>query len=285
MALENLTRRTSGVRFMIPHVPSKPSLAFVAFASIRADATTPDLGQAIAESLTPGKSVLRYNRLWRLPKHTRREGFIYGRIGFEYPNSSVGVWNEQAKDYRSIRPAQITPYVIHAASGQVAFELKSSTIKPWTFQTNFQALLNKDSAYRWRVILEELTYPSWEDWEKSVRITDIRIRMERPNPRYKGKRVEDVLEGAKASAATLAVHGDDIDPDDSSFVSQALEHAKRYGHISAKGLAGSEKREWQSEDGGTVDREQAPRDPATRAVAPKWLRQLLEQRHKVKPAK
>ena len=88
-------------------------------------------------------------------------GWISGRIGFEYPSSSVGVWDEQRKDYRSIRPAQVTRYVIDTKTRRVAFELKSSTIKPWTFQGNFQALLNEDSGYQWRVTLEGLTQPSW----------------------------------------------------------------------------------------------------------------------------
>ncbi len=271
---------------MIAAVPPKPSPAFVAFATVTTaqGAIRPaDFADALVASLRPGKNVLRYNRLWRLPKHTRRDGFIYGRIGFEYPNSSVGVWSEEQKDYTTIRPAEVTPFVLHVETGRLAFELKGGTIKPWTFQTNFRALLNKGSTYRWHVTLEELTQPSWEDWEKSVnRITSLRIRMERPNPRYRSKRVEDVLEGAKASAATLAMSGEDIDPDDSTFVTQALDHAKRYGHISAKGVVDGEKSTWQSEDeGGIVVREQAPRDPSTGSVKPKRLRKLLEARHKV----
>lgn len=222
-----------------------------------------NLNETISSSLTPGKSVTRYNRVWRLPKYTRREGFVYGRLGFEYPESTtVGVWDESTRDYTAIRPAQITPFVLHLATGRVVFELKANTIKPWTFQSNFQALLNHDSRYRWRVTLEGVTYPSWEEWEKFVtRITHLQIRMNPPNPHYESKAIEDVLENAKANAASLVLNGDDIDPDSSTFVSQALKHGKRYGHIHAKGFAGDDKREWKSEEDG-IDREQAPRDRA-----------------------
>lgn len=246
-----------------------------------------DFSSALDEALAPGKSVLRYNRLWRLTQHEIDGGWISGRIGFEYPSSSVGVWDEQRKDYRSIRPAQVTRYVIDTKTRRVAFELKSSTIKPWTFQGNFQALLNQDSGYQWRVTLEGLTQPSWEEWEESVsRITDIRIKMERPNPRYPGKEVERLFEDAKLSAATLAAKGDDIDMTDSELIKEAFEHARRgYGSITAKGVSGpdAKKEEWRSEDEGEADREQAARDPVTDEVPPESLRHLIEQRNESKP--
>lgn len=259
-------------------------MVFVAFAliSVAADSfQPPSYADALDDALTPGKSVLRYNRLWRLPQHSIESGWISGRIGFEYPNSSVGVWDDQQKDYRSIRPAQVTRYMIDVASHRVAFELKSSTIKPWTFQGNFQALLNEESIYQWRVELEDLTQPTWDEWVESVsRVTDLRVRMERPNPRYPGKEIEHLFEDAKLSAATLAVQGDDVELTESELLVEAIRHAHRgYGRITAKGVAGTDgrKTEWRSEDD-LPERAQAERDPATGEVAADGLRQLLERR-------
>jgi hypothetical protein len=271
-------------------VPEKPSLAFVAFARIslgEGSLMPSDIAKALHSDLAPGKSVFRYKRLWRLPQHAVRKGWISGRIGFEYPASSAAIWDEAKKDYREIHPAQVTRYVIDTNECRVAFELKGGSIKPWTFQTNFQALLNVESPYQWRVALEELSQPSWEQWQKSVsRITDVRINMERPNPRYPGEQVEDLFENAQLAAATLAVKGDDIELSQSELLKEALALAQDYGHVTARGVASldGEKQEWRSEeDGGTIDRQRAERD-SKGEVPTRSLRALLEKR-KSKSAK
>lgn len=264
--------------------------AFVAFAliSIEDGSLVPDdIGSALEEALAPGKTVVRYNRLWRLSQHTTDGDWISGRIGFENPASSVGVWNEQSKDFLPIRPAQVTRYVIDTNSGRVAFELKSSTIKAWTFQGNFQALLNQGSGYRWSVSLEGVSQPSWEEWERSVsRITELRIKMVRPNPRYPGKEVEDMFESAKLAAATIVAQGDNIELTESELLKESFEHAKRgYGSITAKGIAGDDgkKEEWRSEAEGEAERATAERDPATQEVPSDAIRKLVEERNQTNP--
>ena len=245
----------------------------------------PDVAKALHADLAPGKSVFRYKRLWRLPQHQVRKGWITGRIGFEYPGSSSGVWDEERKDYRDAHPAQITRYVIDTDALRVAFELKGSSIRPWTFQTNFQALLNAESPYRWRVVLEDLTQPSWERWQKKMaRITDVRIKMNRPNPSWPGQEIEDFFDVAELSAATIALKGDDIQLSQSELLKQALVLASGYGDVTAKGIASADgsKQEWRSEEaGGSIDRERAARD-STGEVPPRGLRQLLEKRKKSK---
>ncbi len=241
-----------------------------------------DLGPALEEALTPGKSVVRYNRLWRLPQHESREGWITGRVGFEHPGTEAGVWDEQRKDYRDVNAAQLTRYMIDTGTGRVAFELKSSVIKPWTFQGNFQALLNADSGYQWRVTLEGIDQPPWEEWRESVdRITNLRIKLVPPNPRYRGKEVEELIEGAKLSAATIAVQGEDIDPSESELLEESIQHYQAgYGSLTAKAVTGSDdkKVEWRSEEEGNVARERAMRDPETHEVPPSELERLLKKR-------
>lgn len=242
-----------------------------------------DFGVALEDALTPGKSVVRYNRLWRLPQHQSTDGWITGRVGFEPPGNEAGVWDEGTKDYRDISAAQLTRYMIDVSSHRVAFELKSSTIKPWTFQGNFQALLNADNGYQWRVTLEGIDQPPWEEWQDSVdRITSLRIKLVPPNPRYRGKEVEELIEGAKLSAATLAVQGDDIEISESELLQESIQHYQAgYGSLTAKAVAegdGKKKVEWRSEEEGNVARERAIRDPETNEVPPSELKPLLENR-------
>lgn len=264
-------------------MPSR-SLAFVAFARIELVEGTispSSLGPALEEALTPGKSVVRYNRLWRLPQHEVDGHWITGRVGFEHPGTEAGVWDEQRKDYRDVSAAQLTRYMIDTRSGRVAFELKSSTIKPWTFQGNFQALLNADNGYQWRVALEGIDQPPWEEWQKQVgRITNLRITLVPPNPRYRGKEVEELIEGAKLSAATIAVQGEDIEISESELLEESIQHYQAgYGRLTAKAVVGSDdkKVEWRSEEEGNVARERAIRDPETHEVPPSELKRLLEE--------
>jgi hypothetical protein len=265
-------------------VPDKPPIAFVAFAVITVEEgtmTPPDLAAALEEALPAGKHIFRHKRKWRLTEHTTVDGWMSGRLGFD-SQVSAGLWNEPRKDYDRIHPSQITPWVIETTTGRVAFELKAGSIKPESFRGTFQALLNEGATiFRWRVSLEEQSYPSWEEWTESVsRITNLRVKMTVPNPRYRGELVEHLFDDAKLSAATLAVQGDDIDLDDSELLVQSIEHAQRgYGRIRAKGVSGpdAERREWRSEEHGAPAREEAPRDPETMEVPAGSLRKLLER--------
>ena len=98
--------------------------------------------------------------------------------------------------------------MIQAASGRIAFELKLPAIKAESFQTNFQRLLNTGSGFQWRVTLEGVHQAPWEEWRDDVaRITSLRAKMVPPNPPYRGKEVQDLLEGAKLSAALRRTGG------------------------------------------------------------------------------
>jgi hypothetical protein len=81
-----------------------------------------DFATALEESLTPGKHVLRYDRLWRLARHETDSKWIFGRLGFEYPEATeLGLWDDLTKDYRSIQPGQLVRYAIDVQARRVAF--------------------------------------------------------------------------------------------------------------------------------------------------------------------
>jgi hypothetical protein len=259
--------------------------ARVAFARVdfAEDSLAPrDYAAALEDSLTPGKTVVRYERLWRMTRHTTDDGWIFGRIGFENPaTGEIGVWDEATKDYRSIQPGQIVRYAIDVGARRVGFELKSGVVRPGTFQGNFQALLNRESPYRWRVHLEGVAQPPWEEWRAWIsRLTKVSLKMERPNPRYPGELVEHMFEDAKLAAATIGASGDDIDIDDSELLRQAFALAQTHGHIRAEGVVGPEakKEEWRSEEEGAVERDTAKRDPDTQEIPPDEFKRVLQKR-------
>jgi hypothetical protein len=270
-------------------VPRRSSEVKLGFARIKfADGSfapaAPDFNESLEASLEAGKAVVRYERLWRLTRHTTQDEWIFGRLGFEPAGATdaVGVWDEEAKDYRRINPGQLVRYAIDLEARRVAFELRSAVVRPGTFQGNFQALLNLGAVHHWRVALEGVSQPPWEEWRESIsRLTSLTIRMKRPNPRYPGELVEHMFEDAKLAAATLGAKGDNIDMEDSELLSQAFALAQDYGSISAKGVVGPEatKDEWRSAEEGRVEQERVYRDPDTQDIPQEeFKRALLERR-------
>jgi hypothetical protein len=144
--------------------------------------------------------------------------------------------------------------MIEAETGRVAFELKSGAIDPANSQSNFQASLRSENGSSGWLPWRGPNRRRWEEWQRDVtRITSIRIKMVPPNPRYRGKDVEDLIEGAKLSAATLAVQGDDIQISESELLEESIEHFQAgYGTLSATAVVGTDDRKvvWRSEDEG-----------------------------------
>jgi hypothetical protein len=266
-------------------MPRRSRQATVGFASVGfapGAFAAADFSSAIEEDLRPGKYVLRYDRLWRLARHVTDDGWIFGRLGFEYPDTpAVGLWDEDAKDYLRVQPGQLVRYAIDIEARRVAFELKSQTVRPGTFQGNFQALLNKESPYRWRVMLEGVSQPPWEEWRATIaRLTSITIRMKRPNPRYPGDLVEHMFEDAKLAAATIGARGDDVDLEDSQLLRESFELAQNYGSINAKGVVAPDgsKEEWRSSEEGAVEKAKVARDPESQDIPPDEFRRILRER-------
>lgn len=166
---------------MIIRWPRRSNDVTIAFALIAfAEGSFPpaDFEAALEASLVPGKTLLRYDRLWRMTRHTTKNGWIFGRIGFEYPNATIGLWDEQTKDYRSIQPGQLVRYAIDVQARRIGFELKSATVKPGTFQGNFQALLTRLGLPVARGP-RGVSQPPWEEWRAHVRLAADRQRSER----------------------------------------------------------------------------------------------------------
>jgi hypothetical protein len=112
-------------------------------------------------------------------------------------------WDEEARDFVTGRgPGSTSRFAINTQTFRVVFQLRPGLIAPGTFRYNFQALLNEASPIEWRVRLEGVSQPPWEDWrERVARIVKLTVKMERPNPHFPGDQVERLFEGAKLQAA------------------------------------------------------------------------------------
>jgi len=250
--------------------------------------------QALFESIVPGTRNVRYDRDWRMGQFERsgRNGrWLTGRIGFQLSGTQTEVWDDNAKDFRraALREGFTSPYAIDLQTLRLAFQLRPGFIKPTTFTSNFKALLEKASgAYRWRVEHEVDSIP-WEEWQKEVdRITEIRVRVERPNPGYHGRRqIKSLIEGSKAKIVTLVYKAD---PDgvesinvNAVLLAQALDHAEEYGSFEAKGEISEEgfvqKTQWREDVEGSPKQKEMAIDPETGEVRPDDLRDALTEEH------
>lgn len=267
----------------------------IAFATIeRAEAKRGDvaLERSLRDSLRAGTLVERYDRQWRMARHsTRKSNYIVGRIGFQMPGSTEELWDEESKDFVGTRLVLGTtsPFVIDLSNMRVAYQLRGGRIRPQTFIGNFQALLNGAAAGRWYWrVSPEVVGITWPAWVEDVpRVSELRVRIERPNPNYKGrKRVEGLVEGAAAEVVTLAIRAREDAPGgvnvDDAFVAEAIEQAADSGKYSARGVQEIEGRpvpvQWRSEvEGASIQRE-VPVDPETREADPSTLQRELETR-------
>ena len=239
----------------------------------------------LERSLVPGTAVRRYDRLWRMGKWERGGRWITGRMGFEFEQDQE-MWDEKERDFveRAVRFAQTVPFAVDTERMRVAFQLRARTVRPGTFRGNFQALLNEASPFmEWRVVLEGVAQPEWDRWLESVsRLVKLKIHMERPNPRYRGRQVKDVFEASKAAAVDLMLEAPEdgsLDPNAPGFVRQAIEHAEVYGEFDAvaeRVERGRTVREpWRSNLEGAVEKKVVAADPETGEVTPERLREAL----------
>jgi hypothetical protein len=239
--------------------------------------------------MEPGTRVVRYEREWRMGRFERRENWINGRIGYQMSGSTVELWDADAGDFRrSLLPAGYTsPFAIDVDHLRVAFQLRSGFIKPTTFTSNFRALLEKASgAYRWRVE-HEVQAISWEEWKDRVsRITEISVRVDRPNPNYHGRRkIREVIEGSGAKMVRLIYRADPKGNQsinvDSALLAEALDHAEEYGSYEAKGELVEEgwvvATQWREDVEGSPRQKKVEIDPETGEALAEELRDALEE--------
>lgn len=240
--------------------------------------TVDDLVGALLQALAAGTTISRYGRLWRMAKpHPQDERWIHGRIGYERAGEQVELWDEDAQDFRitQLPAGRTSPFALDLFTRLVAFQLRPRDIKPQTFVGAFQALLQEaEPQMQWRV--EHMFHEvAWDEFVSRVRLVHLRIRMQRPNPRYPGQRVETLVEGTGARVLDLAVQvpvedTGELDPTD-DLIQQAIEHADNdYGSYAAVGetLVGRLRRmiRWRSYGRGVALEDTAPVEEATSEV-------------------
>jgi hypothetical protein len=261
----------------------------VGFASAQVEglfgANAASFREALSDSWGAGASVTRYGRTWRISRsYERSRGILSGRIGFIKEGDVVTYgWDPDAEDFRTEEASGgvIVPFIIDADEKLLAFQLRSGLVRPTTFTGAFQGLLNLSAVYRWQVqplVIER----SFSDWIESVQvITEVRFRLQRPNPNWRGRReVEHIVEELDAEVARLearAAEGETLNTNSPLF-RQALDHAlDRYGRGVVRGLDEAQtESEWDSAGGGTIpvrsevrsetDRDEVPDEDLERAL-------------------
>lgn len=212
---------------------------------------------------------------------TEDREYVYGRIGYQEPGSLEELWNDSKKDFeeRQLVLGTTSPFVIDRrdiTNIRVAYQLRAGRIRPTTFTANLQALLNQAAGktWRWRVSPIVVGIP-WEQWIEDVdRITELRVRVDRPNPNYGGRRrVRSLIEDTNAAMAEIVLRarreGQGIDLGE-SLVAEAIEHAVEYGSRRAKAErqvdGQTEEVYWRSEEQGVSPQAEVPADPVTGEV-------------------
>jgi hypothetical protein len=269
-------------------MPRRKDVAEVAFGWL--DLQVPPLTGvrgALEESLIPGTTVTRYNRTWHLGQRTYgdvSQRIILGRMGFESTDALNTVWDEERKDFVPSHPrlGQTSQFAIDVETLKVIFQLRGQTIRPWTFTTNFVALLREASGgYGWTFQLEGVSQPPWEEWITRVtRLTQLDVKMEFPNPRFNDQRIDELFTETKAAAVELVLKGEGIEIDSYDFIGHAIEHASNYGTYKAVGIldeAGEQHKDtWKLSLEGDARKAEVPQDPQTRDISPQALIAALE---------
>lgn len=254
----------------------------VAFATIEARTLGGTTREALLAALRPGTRKEHYQREWIMGQiRALDDGVIVGRIGFEH-ESKGGRWDDEAQDFVAVDLEDVTtsPFAISADGSRVVFQTRGQTIKPQSFVGAFQALLNAASpTERWRVH-REIVERSFTEWLQIVsRVERIRVKLERPNPNYRGRRrVEDLLEGLNARTAEVGAQAATDDPQgldtDDDLFEELIGHADAYGSYAAVGQdPGGQRVEFSTTQ--QTEESEAEVDPVTREVPPETLHDLL----------
>jgi hypothetical protein len=273
----------------------RAKLAHVAYALLQFDERklSPERWRdALEVSLVAGTSVERYGRRWYMAKtETGRleSRWIVGRLAFEYVGEDPVVWDHDKHDVRTLdvldglSRVRVVPFVIDTDNRRVAFELRSQTVRPGTFQGNLQALLGAASGLPWRVVLEGVDQRPWFEWSAAVsRITKLWITVKPPNPHNPIPEIEEMFKMAKVASGTIFARGEDIQVEQSALLDGSIGIALDYGSVSATAVIsdgqGHERLEhWKSEHEGEVMKSAVKRDDDGR-VSEAQLIDLLRSR-------
>jgi hypothetical protein len=233
-----------------------------------------------------GTRVERYNREWRLGPIQDDGTAIMGRIGYERQAGTAQRWDEKRQDFReaAVLEGQTASYAVARSSLRIAFQFRPPNIKRRSFTAAFQDLLNESTGDDlWRVD-PELDEEDFDTWRSEVdRVEELRITVRRPNPRYRGDRVRDVIEGTRSQIVTLiarAEAGESVNLDDPLLL-EMIEHAqvpdKDYGHFTAKGITSEDRLSvYDSEADGAPDEVRVRLSPGTKEVPWETVRQSLD---------
>jgi hypothetical protein len=149
----------------------------------------------------------------------------------------------------------VVPFGIEVETGATAFQLIPGIVRTTIFTGALQALLNENGLFRWSISPLARQW-SFEDWRAGHKVTSFTFRLERPNPRYHGQIVEEIVDRLNLEAARLqgaAEMGDSVNTE-SQILQELLDHVRRrYGRGVLHGRDDrGEESEWRSEAGGTV---------------------------------
>lgn len=273
--------------------PESGPTARVAFAKIERRGSAELLpfpeDEALLRSIVPGTTIMRYARTWRMAQYRHEPPWLFGRIGFQTSEDTEN-WIEEYQDFVpvDIEEGITSPFAIYLPTLDVTFQLRGNLIRPTTFTSNLQALLDEASeTWRWRVALR-LQSQTWAEWRRQVdRIIEVRARLNRPNPNYHGRhQVESLVEGTGAKLVELVVRADQDNLQglavDAALLQEALDHAQEdQGSFQATGMidtpAGPQRTKWRSEHEGAHTEAAVPVDPATGEASAQDLRNAIEQ--------
>jgi hypothetical protein len=211
------------------------------------------------------------------------DGIITGKLGFE-SHAPGSRFDDELGDFvlADRETGTYSGFAVSLEHMRVAFQTRGNVIKPQSFAGALQTLLNENTpTERWRVEREHSDL-SWTEWLKRVqRIDRVRVKVERPNPNYHGrKRVEGLIEGLNAEVAEVAAKADSKDPQgldpNDGLLDELIGHAERYGSVDAQGDdAGGASIRYTT--GSRTDEIEVEVDPVTRDVSPEELRRHVDE--------
>jgi hypothetical protein len=192
----------------------------------------------LVDHFKSGRQVTRYGRAWRIGKCEVEGDILYGQIGYDDQNSTTTNWDDALGDFRDVNPrlGYTSRFALNLETRRMAFELRGSYIRPWTFTTNLQALLSVEEE-KWQVKVEGVDQPPWEDWVHTAgRITKVSMTLLPPNPRFRHDAIKSAFEDTLAASVKMVVDagkGGSLDVENPGFIQLAIEHGLRYGSVTS----------------------------------------------------
>ena len=251
-----------------------------------------DLAEDMRNVLVPTRSVSRYSRTWRLstPIWTHKDRVIGGRIGFDASSQRRAiVYDESQHDFipgrQESKVGTFVHYAIHCDLGFAATEISPPEIRANSVRGALQEFmqtgshpqnLNVDPVFDTRDLYE---------WISAVdRVASITANMERANPTYRHKNIEDLfvrsgaedvsVEASAPQDGTLAL------PEESPLYEYTDYAEDGHGSVLAAGSVGNRSVVYRSGDSPVNERIEIPDDADVRAVIRRlasWISSVIER--------